>query len=144
MVADLRPPLLSDLGLIEALRSLTQSWRSGDDEWHIELTLPETLPELPAAASLALYRIAQEALTNVRRHASAEHVRLNLEVDDGHIVLRIEDDGRGFDTSPRELNRHGLAGIAHRIQMLGGRLTIDSKPGQGTCIEARVPVAPAA
>ena len=144
VVADLRPPLLSDLGLIEALRSLTQSWRSGDDEWQIELTLPETLPELPAATSLALYRIAQEAMTNVRRHASAEHVRLNLEVDDGQIVLRIEDDGCGFDTSARRLSRHGLAGIAHRIQMLGGRLTIDSKPGQGTCIEARVPIAPEA
>ena len=143
VVADLRPPLLSDLGLIEALRSLTQSWRSGDDEWKIELTLPETLPALPAATSLALFRIAQEALTNVRRHANAEHVRLNLEADHGHIVLRIEDDGCGFDTSARKLSRHGLAGIAHRIQMLGGRLTIDSKPGHGTCIEARVAVAPA-
>ena len=144
VVADLRPPLLSDLGLIEALRSLTQSWTSGDDEWQIELTLPETLPALPAATSLALYRIAQEAMTNVRRHASAEHVRLNLEADDGHIVLRIEDDGCGFDTSARRLSRHGLAGIAHRIRMLGGRLTIDSKPGHGTCIEARVAVTPAA
>ena len=144
VVADLRPPLLSDLGLVEALRSLTQSWRSGEDAWKIELTLPDTLPDLPAATSLALYRIAQEALTNVRRHASADHVRLSLEADDGQIVLRIEDDGGGFDTSARKLNRHGLAGIAHRIQMLGGRLTIDSKPGQGTCIEARAPVAPAA
>ncbi|MBP6760519.1 MAG: CHASE3 domain-containing protein [Thauera sp.] len=144
VVADLRPPLLSDLGLVEALRSLTQSWRSGDDEWQIELTLPEALPELPAATSLALYRIAQEALTNARRHASADHVRLNLDMDDGQLVLRIEDDGSGFDSSARELNRHGLAGIAHRIQMLGGQLTIDSKPGQGTCIEARVPIAPEA
>lgn len=142
VVADLRPPLLSDLGLVEALRSLTQSWRSGEDAWKIELTLPDTLPDLPAATSLALYRIAQEALTNVRRHASADHVRLSLEADDGQIVLRIEDDGGGFDTSARELTRHGLAGIAHRIQMLGGHLTIDSKPGQGTCIEARVPVGP--
>ena len=142
VVADLRPPLLSDLGLVEALRSLTQSWRSGEDGWKMELTLPTMLPELPAATSLALYRIAQEALTNVRRHANADHVRLSLEADDGQIVLRIEDDGCGFDTSPRALNRHGLAGIAHRIQMLGGRLTIDSKPGQGTCIEARVSVAP--
>ena len=106
--------------------------------------LPEALPELPAATSLALYRIAQEALTNARRHASADHVRLNLEMDDGQLVLRIEDDGSGFDSSARELNRHGLAGIAHRIQMLGGQLTIDSKPGQGTCIEARVPIAPEA
>lgn len=139
VVSELRPPLLSDLGLIEALRSLTQSWRE-DDEWTIELTLPETLPELPVATSLALYRIAQEALTNVRRHAGPSHVRLNLETKDEQIVLRVEDDGSGFDPSAEKRNRHGLAGIAHRIQMLGGELEIDSRPGRGTRIEAHVPL----
>ncbi|ENO86358.1 CHASE3 domain-containing protein [Thauera linaloolentis] len=140
VVADLRPPLLSDLGLAEALRSLAQSGVVGEDEGRIELELPDTLPELPATVSLALYRIAQEALTNVRRHARATHVRLSLASDQGRIVLRVEDNGDGFDPSARRHQRHGLTGIAHRVQMLAGKLDIDSRPGHGTRIVASIPI----
>lgn len=143
VVADLRPPLLADLGLIEALRSLAQSGMVGENEGRIELDLPETLPELPADVSLALYRIAQEALTNVRRHARATKVRLQLATGPREIVLQVEDDGIGFDPSVERLNRHGLAGIAHRVQMLAGRLDIASRPGHGTRIEARMPLSAA-
>jgi len=143
VVADLRPPLLADLGLIEALRSLAQSGMVGENEGRIELDLPETLPELPADVSLALYRIAQEALTNVRRHARATKVRLQLATGPREIVLQVEDDGIGFDPSVERLNRHGLAGIAHRVQMLAGRLDITSRPGHGTRIEARMPLSAA-
>lgn len=144
VVADLRPPLLAELGLIEALRSLAQSGMVGENEGRIELELPETLPELPASVSLALFRIAQEALTNVRRHAQAKRVRLSLTVEPQEIVLQVEDDGTGFDPSVQHLNRHGLTGIAHRVQMLAGRLDVASRPGHGTRIEARVPLNAAA
>ncbi|AMO38193.1 CHASE3 domain-containing protein [Thauera humireducens] len=144
VVADLRPPLLAELGLIEALRSLAQSGMVGENEGRIELELPETLPELPASVSLALFRIAQEALTNVRRHAQAKRVRLSLTVEPQEIVLQVEDDGTGFDPSVQRLNRHGLTGIAHRVQMLAGRLEVASRPGHGTRIEARVPLNAAA
>ncbi len=144
VVADLRPPLLAELGLIEALRSLAQSGMVGENEGRIELELPETLPELPASVSLALFRIAQEALTNVRRHAQAKRVRLSLTVEPQEIVLQVEDDGTGFDPAVQRLNRHGLTGIAHRVQMLAGRLEVASRPGHGTRIEARVPLNAAA
>ena len=117
VVADLRPPLLSELGLVEALRAL------------------------PAQTALALYRIAQEALTNVRRYASATRVQLRLHTEGDELVLEIEDNGVGFDPSARDHDRHGLAGMAHRVQMLAGRLDIDSRPGAGTRISARVPFA---
>ena len=144
VVADLRPPLLAELGLIEALRSLAQSGMVGENEGRIELELPETLPELPASVSLALFRIAQEALTNVRRHAQAKRVRLSLTVEPQEIVLQVEEDCTGFDPSVQRLNRHGLTGIAHRVQMLAGRLEVASRPGHGTRIEARVPLNAAA
>ncbi|MDA0236422.1 MAG: ATP-binding protein, partial [Proteobacteria bacterium] len=99
------------------------------------------LPDVPAQTALALYRIAQEALTNVRRYAQASSVRLRLGVEGDELVLAVEDDGVGFDPAARGHNRHGLAGMAHRVQMLAGRLEIDSAPGKGTRITARVPFA---
>ena len=141
VVADLRPPLLSELGLVEALRALPDSGDIGEHGGRLEIELPDTLPDVPAQTALALYRIAQEALTNVRRYAQARSVRLHLAVEGDELVLAVEDDGVGFDPAAREHNRHGLAGMAHRVQMLAGRLDIASAPGKGTRITARVPFA---
>lgn len=141
VVADLRPPLLSELGLVEALRALPDSGDIGEHGGKLEIDLPDALPELPAQTALALYRIAQEALTNVRRYASATRVQLRLHTEGDELVLEIEDNGVGFDPSARDHDRHGLAGMAHRVQMLAGRLDIDSRPGAGTRISARVPFA---
>ena len=141
VVADLRPPLLSELGLVEALRALPDSGDIGEHGGRLEIDLPDALPDVPAQTALALYRIAQEALTNARRYAQARSVRLHLAVEGDELVLAVEDDGVGFDPAAREHNRHGLAGMAHRMQMLAGRLDIDSAPGKGTRITARVPFA---
>ena len=141
VVADLRPPLLSELGLGEALRALPDSGDIGEHGGRLEIELPDALPDVPAQTALALYRIAQEALTNVRRYAQARSVRLRLGVEGDELVLAVEDDGVGFDPAARSHNRHGLAGMAHRVQMLAGRLDIDSAPGKGTRITARVPFA---
>lgn len=142
VVNDLRPPLLADLGLVEALRSLADSAAIGDREGCIELDLPEQAPELPADTALALFRIAQEALTNVRRHAKATRATLALRAEPDALVLRIADNGAGFDPARLGRARHGLAGIAHRVQMLSGRLQVTSAPGKGTVIEARIPRPP--
>jgi protein-histidine pros-kinase len=141
VVADLRPPLLSELGLIEALRALPDSGDIGEHGGRLEIELPDALPDVPAQTALALYRIAQEALTNARRYAQARSVRLRLRIEGDELLLAVEDDGVGFDPAAREHNRHGLAGMAHRVQMLAGRLEIDSAPGKGTRISARVPFA---
>ncbi|MFU2487205.1 CHASE3 domain-containing protein [Thauera sp. WH-1] len=141
VVADLRPPLLSELGLVEALRALADSGDIGEGGGRLETELPEQLPELPPETSLALYRIAQEALTNARRYAHAQRVRLSLRTEGDELILAVEDDGVGFEPAAREHNRHGLAGMAHRVQMLAGRLEIDSRPQHGTRITARVPFA---
>ena len=139
VVAGLRPPLLSELGLIEALRALPESGDIGENGGRFEIDLPDSLPEPPAQTALALYRIAQEALTNVRRYAQARRVQLRLRVEGDQLVLEVEDDGVGFDPAAPNHNSHGLAGMAHRMQMLAGHLEIDSRPGRGTRITARVP-----
>lgn len=140
VVDDLRPPLLSDLGLVEALRSLAQSGGVGEHDGRVELALPDDLPNLPEDFSLALFRIAQEALTNVRRHARATRTHLALHRVDKFIVLQIEDNGIGFDPEKSRHMRHGLSGMAHRVQMLAGQLEVLSVPGKGTVITARVPL----
>ncbi len=140
VVADLRPPLLADLGLVEALRSLAESAELSEFGGQLEVELPDELPELPAQVSLALFRIAQEGLTNARRHAGAAHARLSLKVEDRKIVLRVEDDGRGFAPASLGNARHGLAGMGHRAQMLAGTLLVRSSPGNGTLIEAQIPL----
>ncbi len=138
VVNDLRPPLLQDLGLNEALRTLA-SVGVGDLEGRIALKLPDELPELPEPVSLALYRIAQEALTNVRRYASATAVVLELKHDAGGLLLSVIDNGVGFDPARRRTDRHGLAGMEHRVQMLGGTWQLFSAPGEGTRIQVFIP-----
>ena len=136
IIDDLRPPLLQGLGLIEALRSLADSF-SGDIPVHLDV--PPEDPELSEAQSLALFRIAQEALTNIRKYANASHVQLGLALAGDQVSIWIEDDGAGFDPDKTSLTRHGLAGMKHRVLMFAGRFMLTSAPGKGARIEARMP-----
>ena len=88
-------------------------------------------------------RIAQEALTNVRRHARAQEVEITLRVTAGRVRLAIRDDGEGFDAEAIEAGHHGLVGMRERARLIGGRLRVESGPGQGTLIslDARLPSA---
>jgi signal transduction histidine kinase len=88
----------------------------------------------------ALYRICQEALTNVARHAEAGRVRVRLVATPQEVRLSIEDDGRGFDASRVPGDRHGLVGMRERAQMLGGALEVRSSPGGSTRVQASVPL----
>jgi two-component system, NarL family, sensor histidine kinase UhpB len=86
------------------------------------------------------YRIIQESLTNVARHACASHVQIRLMREDAQIVLSVRDDGVGFDLSVRRKpNSFGLAGLRERAYLVDAKLTIDTLPGQGTAIEVRIP-----
>jgi signal transduction histidine kinase len=148
VVNDLRPSLLDDLGLLPALRSLAAEFgeRSGI---RIQLTAPAMLPALSKEAELALFRALQEALSNVARHAAAEAVDVTIRADAQGVALDVCDDGRGLPSGadPRDFERNGhmgLAGMRERINALGGTLRIESAPGGGVRLEARVPALSAA
>ncbi|WP_028535233.1 PAS domain-containing sensor histidine kinase [Paludibacterium yongneupense] len=136
VVTALRPPAL-DLGLAAALEWLAQ--RIVDRlSLHCDVDIAEGLPELDDARAVILFRIVQEALTNVARHAAASHVVIRLAYTDAELVLKVEDDGRGFD--PAAMSRSfGLVGIRERVWMLRGSVEVDSAPGAGARIIVRIP-----
>lgn len=136
---DLRPALLYDLGLIEALRALIEEFRN-IDKVEVDLDLPETEPELTEAVSLSLFRIVQEAFTNIRKYAQAQRVSVSLRTTANAIELTIQDDGVGFDADSPRLSHHGLAGIKHRVFTHGGQLDIHTAPGAGVKIHVTLPV----
>lgn len=145
LAMQLRPSALDHLGLAAALRAYAEevAERSGLD---IDVQCePWDEGGLKSELQTGLYRIAQEALTNIVKHARARHVSVILERDRETIRLIVEDDGRGFDV--RQLNRSedgglGLAGIRERASLLGGNVTIESAAGTGTTIFVRIPVQP--
>lgn len=142
---DLRPLILEDLGLIPALRSLVSSAR--DDHGAIpqaEFKIIGTPAKFSSAQELALYRITQEALTNVRKHAHATSVRVTLDFESKEVKLEVVDDGDGFQlpASPAELAERGsfgLIGIQERVRAVGGTLLIDSAPEHGTRLRVTLP-----
>lgn len=137
IIDDLRPPLLQGLGLVEALRAMADDL---GNEHAITIRLPERDVNCPEQQALALFRIAQEAVTNIRKYARAGAIELGLSAQNGEIHLWIADDGCGFDTTSPNLNRHGLAGMKHRVQMFGGQFSVTSQAGAGTRIDARMPL----
>src|SRR5690606_8816652 len=99
----------------------------------------EYLPRLPDAQAIGLFRILQEALTNVTRHAGAHSVVVRLWQEAGTLCLSVIDDGKGFDPASRKPGQSfGLVGMQERMFMLGGQLQIDSRPGEGTTLYARI------
>lgn len=134
LLADLRPRLLDDLGLAEALRELLSRERALSG---IPVSLEvegESLPDSESA--LALYRVAQEAFTNIRRHAHAREANVRLGKEEGGWTLAVEDDGEGLNGNRSGL---GLRTMRERVEALGGKLEIHSAPGAGTKIWAWVP-----
>ena len=137
LVYDLRPPALDDLGLVEALRQL--AGRHGSEAGHprVLVEAPDDLPYLPAAVEVAVYRIAQEALTNVLRHAHARTCLVRLAVKD-YVVLEISDDGVGI---PAERNAGvGLSSMRERADELGGSCVVESDPEGGTRVLVHLPM----
>lgn len=137
LVDDLQPPLLKGLGLEEALRALVEQFQI---DVPVQMDLPKRPIALSAEQSLALFRIAQESLTNVRKYAKATHVKLGLFEEEDKVVLSIQDNGQGFEIHNIEVHGHGIAGMRHRTQMFDGSLTLHAAPGKGTHIEVRLPL----
>jgi signal transduction histidine kinase len=144
LINDLRPSLLDDLGLASAILWYGEQ-RFKPMGIAFELKSNRTEARLPPPVEIALFRSAQEALTNIVRHAQATSVKVTLDVDDRTVFLTIEDNGVGFQISsimPEQLDGRGLGlrGMQERVSMLGGELDIQSTPGHGTIIKAKVPL----
>lgn len=139
--ADLRPLMLDDLGLAEAAEWLVEDFseRSGIAST-MEMPDPEAVSDLGKVTATAIYRMLQESLTNVARHAQAQHVHVELLVTAGEVVLRVEDDGRGITDGDRLKTRSfGLKGLRERAHYLGGSAEIAPAPTGGTRVSVRVP-----
>jgi PAS domain S-box-containing protein len=138
--ADLRPLMLDDLGLVPAVEWLVQGFteRSGI---HCDLRLVEEGLELDEPYASAVFRILQESLTNVAKHAQASRVEMSLARTDGAVAISVCDNGRGFaPEDPRKPNSFGLMGLRERAYALGGTVDIWSRAGEGTKIDVRIPV----
>ncbi|HKY53199.1 MAG TPA: GAF domain-containing sensor histidine kinase, partial [Anaerolineales bacterium] len=140
LVYELRPPTLDEFGLASALReSVTQFNQQGYNNLNITLESPESLPPLPAAVEVAVYRITQEAVTNVIRHAEAHNCHIHLRLDESAalLCLDVQDDGKGLSMKRRA--GVGLNSMRERAEELGGTLTVTSLATGGTLLSARLP-----
>jgi NarL family two-component system sensor histidine kinase LiaS len=137
LIHELRPVATHGRPLDVALCELAEGY-VGDAGPELDLDLETDLPGRPEVGA-ALYRIAQEALANAVRHAHARRVFVRLHSDGGEIVLRVEDDGRGFLPRASDGRGVGLDSMRERAEALGGRLRVDASPGRGTRVEARLP-----
>ncbi len=138
LAVELRPTALDDFGLVPALERLTEAF---GEQTGMAVTFGSTLGErLPPEIETALYRIAQEALTNVVKHARARSVSIVLGEKPDAATLVVEDDGGGFDPARPRDGGLGLLGMRERMELVGGRLTVESRPGAGTTLVAEVPI----
>lgn len=142
---DLRPTLLDDLGLIPALHSFLNDFakRTGL-RIHLTAFTSNQSDQLDSAKRTAFYRLAQEALTNVARHAHASYVQVTVQKLARTISMEVTDNGKGFEVNrvlTAKGNHHlGVLGMRERVQMVGGQFTLESTPGTGTTIRALIPV----
>ena len=141
VMADLRPPLLDEYGLAAALNWHADEFsrRTGVPVTVIDST-PEATKKARHEAAVALFRIAQESLNNVLKHAQAKQVRIEVLATAEDLVLDVRDDGRGFDPGAAPAGRWGMTTMRERAQAAGGQLHLDAAPGRGTRIHARVPL----
>jgi signal transduction histidine kinase len=141
VVSELRPAALEDFGLVSGLRQYATEL-SELETWQLEFVADLGRVKLNPAVETAIFRIAQEALTNARKYANPERVRVSLHIDTHDLLLEVRDWGRGFDVnSLTGARRHfGLTGMHERAVLLDGSLKIESEPGQGTRIVACIPL----
>lgn len=151
LALNLRPPSLDQLGLLPALRSLMTTY-TANTAIVVTSELPREQVRLSPERTIAVYRVAQEALTNVAKHSGARSVLVTLRIEDGHLHLTVRDDGRGYDpaalahaTTPTRSGAAsgpgvGLFGMEERARLAGGTVRIQSAPGRGTVVNLTVPV----
>ncbi len=139
---ELRPTVLDDLGLIPALNSFAKSFAK-KSRIHVRLTVFAAVEELDNAKRTVLYRVAQEALTNVAKHARASQAEVSIQKLPDTVCMKIKDNGKSFQVQrvlrAKKNKRLGLIGMRERLEMVGGSFAVESAPGQGTTIRAQIP-----
>jgi signal transduction histidine kinase len=136
IIEDLRPSSLSNLGLVASLEILGREFadRSGIQ---VEMVLEPVV--IDEARQLTVYRMIQEGLTNIGKYAEATEATIVLKNYENHLIVEVSDNGRGFDATLARPSTHGLAGMRHRVEAAGGKLTVISAPGEGTRLQAMLP-----
>jgi signal transduction histidine kinase len=138
--ADLRPAMLDDLGLVPALEQLLQQIGQRAGLAYELDALPDL--EIDDRLKMPLYRVVQESLNNVVKHAQATQVTVSLAEADSHLVVSVRDNGKGMqESTPGKRKSFGLIGMRERVYTLGGEFRVSSVPQQGTTVEVRIPVA---
>jgi signal transduction histidine kinase len=140
LIENLVPSTLTTFGLVVALRELIETMQ-GRTGWALELDLPDDDLRLPNDASIALFRMAQEAINNAAKYASAKTVCVRLTCLSDAVLLSIQDDGVGFNARDMRPKSYGLVGMRQRMIGLGGTLLVDSEVGKGTQVRASLPLA---
>jgi len=145
VVEELRPSLLDHFGLATALRAYVDAACS-KAQIQADIHLPDDgAAAIPKDIAIALFRIVQEGLNNIIRHAEARHVVLDLVADKEEYAFTLHDDGHGFNPKVnRQSWPHGIMGMQHRVRALGGRFALESAPGKGTTLRVAVPTAASA
>ena len=142
--SDLRPPTIDHHGLSAAIDSLAHDWAERSNI-RVQLEIDPALGRLPETIELSVFRIVQEGLSNIRKHAGARHVRLSVQrTPSASLLLRLEDDGQGLsipaDLSSLSVNKHfGIVGISERVALLGGTMNIESSRGNGMILQVEIP-----
>ena len=140
LIYDLRPIAIDEVGLISAT---TELCRRFEKDWHIAVTVQsaeDVKPDFAPAKQVALYRLLQELLNNVKKHAEAKQVRVAFARDGVKIQITVEDDGKGFDPTSIPAGHFGIAGMRERVDYLNGTLDIQSELGHGSLFVISVPV----
>ncbi|OGO70262.1 MAG: hypothetical protein A2Z49_09060 [Chloroflexi bacterium RBG_19FT_COMBO_56_12] len=144
ILSGLRPSILDDLGLVPAIRWYARTYLEAA-RVHVIFKAPNTPFDLPPSVATTLFRISQEAMNNIVRHAQASTATIVLQLNSQQVQLRVEDNGCGFDQErvsqdAVHANQLGLVGVRERAQLLGGKVTIESVPGKGSHLLAVIPL----
>lgn len=141
LIDELRPSVLDDMGLAVAVEKYSRRIEKGNS-LSVKLLVDKKLGRMPSEVEIATYRIIQEALTNVRRHAKASHVEVKIWREKNYLTVRIDDEGCGFDveTVNVEGDNWGLVGMEERAKAVNGSLEFKSGPGKGTTVSLKIPI----
>ncbi|MDI6892963.1 MAG: sensor histidine kinase [Actinomycetota bacterium] len=141
LIDELRPSVLDDVGLVAAVKKYLRKVERGNS-LDVKLLVDEKLDRIPSEVEIATYRIIQEALTNVRRHAKASHAEVEIRRKENDLIVRVSDEGCGFNIEAvnAEGDNWGLVCMQERAKVVGGSLGLRSEPGKGTTINLKVPI----